>query len=227
MRECGLKPHSGKLWKANKSHSLCGSVDWNLNVVWIRKMFKVTPYAGVWIETVEAERENGLQMSLLMRECGLKHFLEWWDKQCPVSLLMRECGLKHQRGRPKTSLWCHSLCGSVDWNSCEGCRSEHWGVTPYAGVWIETLSVYANVKMYAGHSLCGSVDWNSFNPLYSLSVYVSLLMRECGLKHQACNCLKAALQSLLMRECGLKPRLSVDIDMDFSHSLCGSVDWNW
>ena len=54
-----------------------------------------------------------------------------------MSLLMWECGLKHVQA---------VLVCLV----CE--------VTPYVGVWIETLDLRIIKKQKLSHSLCGSVD---------------------------------------------------------------------
>ena len=53
------------------------------------------------------------------------------------SLLMWECGLKQR--------------------TAFGTRLDG-GVTPYVGVWIETLMRFARPARKTSHSLCGSVD---------------------------------------------------------------------
>ena len=66
--------------------------------------------------------ETGLlnaSMSLLMWECGLKRKSNETVRLLSESLLMWECGLKHTRHTKKLVQ----------------------GVTPYVGVWIETLSL--------------------------------------------------------------------------------------
>ena len=81
---------------------------------------------------------------------------------------MWECGLKQLDQKEESNDRCHSLCGSVDWNNWHLpnapagrrhslCGSVDWNnknmgaleklaVTPYVGVWIETLS--DKVKYY-------------------------------------------------------------------------------
>ena len=41
---------------------------------------------------------------------------------------------------------CHSLCGSVDWNPLTGEKPRVIAVTPYVGVWIETIVYNNNLK---------------------------------------------------------------------------------
>ena len=57
---------------------------------------------------------------------------------------------------------------------------------------------------------------------------LSLLMWECGLKPQLWRTSKSKSRSLLMWECGLKlcPMRIIRTQW-LSHSLCGSVDWNF
>src|SRR6185437_14559196 len=81
-------------------------------------MRKVTPRAGVWIETRCRALPRRLRTrSLPVRECGLKQGVGPEASVDRVSLPVRECGLKPARqARPaQTAI-----------------------VTPRAGVWIET-----------------------------------------------------------------------------------------
>ena len=146
----------------------------------------VTPYVGVWIETLSYRQRLQRNLSLLMWECGLKHptvYAFWFQKTVTPyvgvwietlvrptrmsswkSLLMWECGLKQGRRHIAGWLQGHSLCGSVDWN-------------------IETT---AGFEAAVSHSLCGSVDWNRSNGQRVWESPWSLLMWECGLK-QPCT----------------------------------------
>ena len=164
----------------------------------------VTPYVGVWIETKMylclptqgaslLMWECGLKPrwrsssplrtgSLLMWECGLKHcripchrsplqsLLMWecglkpyWTRLpfgLSLSLLMWECGLKqrvgldhpirHQPVTPYVGVWIET----VGWPL--RCLPPY--VTPYVGVWIETGSYRSTRHGRTRHSLCGSVD---------------------------------------------------------------------
>ena len=96
----------------------------------------VTPYVGVWIETLSELCVWQASLSLLMWECGLKQdvyiglsqetdvtpYVGVWIETIKVlvitfvaeSLLMWECGLKQVTAALRTLDACHSLCGSVD-----------------------------------------------------------------------------------------------------------------
>ena len=99
--------------------------------------WKVTPLAGVWIETLWGRCKRWRKSSLPLRECGLKplpgHFLACFPLVTPLagvwietvlatlslisstwSLPLRECGLKQYP--LALALFCHrhSPCGSVD-----------------------------------------------------------------------------------------------------------------
>ena len=116
---------------------------------------------------------------------------------------MWECGLKHFGLCFSKRNWCHSLCGSVDWN-------------------IKGMS-YANVERC--HSLCGSVDWNQRYAFVQEPVASHSL---CGSVDWNTDCLSQLLntRSLLMWECGLKLHSWWSYHLCWRHSLCGSVDWN-
>ena len=73
---------------------------------------------GVWIETKAELDIYEAETSLLMWECGLKPAIYPASQFMAVSLLMWECGLK-----PK------------NWDRMNQLER----VTPYVGVWIETL----------------------------------------------------------------------------------------
>ena len=76
---------------------------------------KVTPRAGVWIETTAALTAGAAIASLPVRECGLKHLEAVVDLYGLVSLPVRECGLKHSALTPISyTAASHSPCGSVD-----------------------------------------------------------------------------------------------------------------
>ena len=139
MWECGLKlvarSHPGNLL----SHSLCGSVDWNKKRkrYWNSKQCHSLCGSVDW-NSVVTHRYKPVQQSLLMWECGLKRLPA---KQCYPdwqSLLMWECGLKRYTYMREDLQVCHSLCGSVDWNTDAILAIAKKHVTPYVGVWIET-----------------------------------------------------------------------------------------
>ena len=125
-------------------------------------------------------------------------------RKASESLLMWECGLKLILWSSLANLVSHSLCGSVDWNLSGKAVLLMTPVTPYVGVWIETVNSRHNAERNGSHSLCGSVDWNlkGVNEIYNL--LESLLMWECGLKHDELAQTNSQTPSLLMWECGLK-----------------------
>ena len=95
---------------------------------------------------------------------------------------MWECGLKQ-----------------IEWSA----RLRISVVTPYVGVWIETecrryIACEEEVTPYVG-------VWIETQLLTKMmSFMASLLMWECGLKHNRTCLYKSVLLSLLMWECGLK-----------------------
>ena len=123
LRGCGLK------WFWNRQILQNGIVT-PLAGVWIeiektqssiKNLHNVTPLAGVWIEIAS----------------GGSFFI------MPASLPLRGCGLKWNTPYNATSLYCHSPCGGVDWNTViNDCVASCDIVTPLAGVWIEILLVW-------------------------------------------------------------------------------------
>ena len=166
--------------------------------------FKVTPYVGVWIETdLRKLYHSSRYQSLLMWECGLKQYpgkiTRRWYRHSLCGSVDWNLEISH-KGIPLCShslcgsvdwnndilskglrIGGHSLCGSVDWNRRRAACTLHCPVTPYVGVWIETVPCVTVPKPFC-HSLCGSVDWNIRLFLINVSVTLSLLMWECGLK---------------------------------------------
>ena len=139
MWECGLKQGRRHIAGWLQGHSLCGSVDWNIETTAGFEAAVSHSLCG----SVDWNRSNGQRVwespwSLLMWECGLKLNADGTLLVKKKSLLMWECGLKHSSWRKWCRLWRHSLCGSVDWNSRLTMNWNHKEVTPYVGVWIET-----------------------------------------------------------------------------------------
>ena len=93
-RECGLKFVTIKYGFLTPSHSLRGSVDWNISLLISTFTTPVTPYAGVWIEIHFTNRKLTSYWSLPTRECGLKSLLKFPQMPRTKSLPTRECGLK-------------------------------------------------------------------------------------------------------------------------------------
>ena len=122
MWECGLKQFAG------------GEADHPVGV---------TPYVGVWIETIDVSGNDILTKSLLMWECGLKLKRNAISPHTCKSLLMWECGLKPVQSCRYSAVVRSLLmweCGlKLDLIVLFGNRQY---VTPYVGVWIETLQIW-------------------------------------------------------------------------------------
>ena len=202
MRECGLKQSQ----EAEKARQ------------W------VTPHAGVWIETESNRPKDNINVSLPMRECGLKQ-----QSTCP-------------NPKPK---WVTPHAGV--WIETPPLWSPLWSplVTPHAGVWIETsLSPYLSIPLTESLPMreCGlkplrkSVTtltmvtphagvWieTSLHPAPKL---LCIVTPHAGVWIETNNIMKYIIKdgSLPMRECGLKLVTSVICDLFVSHSPCGSVD---
>ena len=60
----------------------------------------------------------------------------------------------------------HTLRGCVDWNTSPLISSSAPIVTPYVGVWIETLNGMNLWTCIMRHTLRGCVDWNINGPVF-------------------------------------------------------------
>ena len=162
-----------------------------------------------------------------MWECGLKQLQSYTIATVGWSLLMWECGLKLLAigatkriwsVTPYVGVWIETVSG---WSERNRER-----VTPYVGVWIETVIPMFTKWLNLSHSLCGSVDWNHDpNPVtepIGVTPYVGVWIETGILPGNYTRKL-----SLLMWECGLKQRVQrYPKEEKRRHSLCGSVDWN-
>ena len=99
--------------------------------------FRVTPYAGVWIEICAEVGYCPVCGSLPTRECGLK-FL-FLHPQVFVNTVTPYAGVWIEMGISANPVAIVS-------------------VTPYAGVWIEMSKYSLVTSVVFGHSLRGSVD---------------------------------------------------------------------
>ena len=118
-------------------------------------------------------------------------------------------------------------------------------VTPYVGVWIETLLKITGISGNVVTPYVGvwieTADKRDQDQLPYVTPYVgvwietalvsaqnrkrmSLLMWECGLKQIQQPSRMFLSMSLLMWECGLKHSRLTPIPRSWCHSLCGSVD---
>ena len=124
----------------------------------------VTPLVGVWIEIIRLSQQGAAKVSLPLWECGLKYWQNDVLRLHQLSLPLWECGLKWTSKIRNLFPYCHSPCGSVDWNhfshlvsgSCDR------GHSPCGSVDWNDRRKRKNNQRYS-HSPCGSVDWNTYN----------------------------------------------------------------
>ena len=140
MWECGLKHARGGTVLICNRHSLCGSVDWNIYDRTGVIVTSVTPYVGVWIETTYS-------VCILIPKdshslCGSVDWNNSTPDNASESSSHSLCGSVDWNNKNMAKLEKlvgHSLCGSVDWNANGGRVNNYTYVTPYVGVWIETI----------------------------------------------------------------------------------------
>ena len=138
--ECGLKFYRKEILSMERSHSPCGSVDWNL------QHFQ---------ELLER------RLSLPVWECGLKLKTFCFSPHFPRHSPCGSVDWNKERFLIFTQRLCHSPCGSVDWNKQKNCfcKQENRSHSPCGSVdwnWTERSVEAQGVS----HSPCGSVDWN-------------------------------------------------------------------
>ena len=161
---CGLKPSS-------TPHAVAACQVTPFVGVWIEtgscacacKINEVTPFVGVWIETLIRSRYVGVLTSHPSWVCGLKLSLlfgcdrESWShpswvcglKQDVISLFvligshtLRGCvDWNQHQAQPEYRMYRHTLRGCVDWNIYIKFILIENNVTPFVGVWIETLNL--------------------------------------------------------------------------------------
>ena len=148
-------------------------------------------------------RQGLCYMSLPLRECGLKCAIQIHKIKIDQSLPLRECGLKLSSSRPAG-------------------RELH--VTPFAGVWIEILPPSAVITVlfvtpFAGVwiEICvilNDYTWPDVTPFAGVWIEIQ--------RTAACS---SGYVSLPLRECGLKYQIRGGRERAYlGHSLCGSVD---
>ena len=135
---CGLKQGQAALMQGRAaSHPswVCGlkPIDYFTSVL----PRAVTPFVGVWIETVSGRSALGFQTSHPSWVCGLKQ--QTFAHAATV-----------QGVTPFVGVWIETCCRSTRFDSC-------W-VTPFVGVWIETKIYRSFKKMVFSHTLRGCVD---------------------------------------------------------------------
>ena len=179
---CGLKPLTPYMSLPPICHTLRGCVDWNhtwggnietANVtpyvgVWIETLIIlfillfscVTPYVGVWIETISCCRWLGC--------CGVTPYVGVWIETGVIynSLIILlshptwVCGLKLLKPLYGKFPLRHTLRGCVDWN-----RSELfcclWPVSHTLRGCVDWNSWSYDISWFeSSHTLRGCVDWN-------------------------------------------------------------------
>ena len=135
--------------------------------VWIETCFNVaetsslfvTPFVGVWIETLSEKEHRQKRQSHPSWVCGLKQTNR---NSSLISILSHPswvCGLKpHKQEVHKLLYFVTPFVGvwiETDVFVCDGYRI---CVTPFVGVWIETLLYPIFVNQWSGHTLRGCVD---------------------------------------------------------------------
>ena len=188
----------------------------------------VTPFVGVWIETV---------------------FLAAWRRNFG-SHPSWVCGLKQTENGNLMYQSCHTLRGCVDWNTLSPAPLPLGCVTPFVGVWIETrFSRFCCEALKESHPswVCGLKLQYLGNMIINGMSHPSWV---CGLKrfvssshvyrpgsHTLRGCvdwnLHIAIGNLCSRSHTLRGcvdwnlRLSSVLSLSLSHTLRGCVDWNW
>ena len=85
----------------------------------------------------------------------------------------------------------------------------YYSVTPFVGVWIETVNDYISCYLGTCHTLRGCVDWNLLILVLSQRLILSHPSWVCGLKLGICNSLEEVVTSHPSWVCGLKLGLLV------------------
>ena len=118
LRGCVDWNSSGLIPKwASTCHTLRGCVDWNINTKFILIENNVTPFVGVWIETI-------FRLLAYQKICVTPFVGVWIETQSSYYNQMSGlshpswvCGLKHYQALQEEVIICHTLRGCVDWNS--------------------------------------------------------------------------------------------------------------
>ena len=132
-------------------HTLRGCVDWNLHITIGNLWSRVTPFVGVWIETIFIGGDDKTLRSHPSWVCGLKH----------TSIIHSIKTLRH------------TLRGCVDWNSCECCKETDASSHTLRGCVDWNCRAVAERKAEICHTLRGCVDWNLIELLHHLPLNVT------------------------------------------------------
>ena len=138
---------------------------------------------GVWIETRRPSWVIVKEESHPTWVCGLKHRKACWES-CFCSHTLRGCvDWNFQDGEHTFRIKSHTLRGCVDWNWPWNVLNDKPFVTPYVGVWIETLSRPDYPSGSISHTLRGCVDWNFDYLFYFCFHKVTPCVGIYGLEH--------------------------------------------
>ena len=137
------------------------------------------------------------------------------------------CGLKLSVLSRISVLWCHTLRGCVDWNLVTrfiaGGQSM---VTPFVGVWIETL-IYLHVSVIMKVTPFVGV-W--IETRYRLGILQEISGSHpswvCGLKHKSFQVLFGSVRHTLRGCVDWNCWYWLISSRTLSHTLRGCVDWN-
>ncbi len=169
----------------------------------IRYLFSVTPFVGVWIETMFQPKKVGKNQS----------HPSW------------VCGLKHHQSKSRKFPQSHTLRGCVDWNPWLLWGWFLWYVTPFVGVWIETGQHMSNQMQQYVTPFVG-VWIETLEYLLSFHKGVSHPSWVCGLKPLLSYINIRISLSHPSWVCGLKLNKVHISFLNLSHTLRGCVDWN-
>ena len=158
-------------------------MDWNSLGREHFRSFSVTPFVGVWIETLQWRGAIAYALSHPSWVCGLKH-----DRRVEAiwktSHTLRGCvDWNRNNFAEDLNILSHTLRGCVDWNNVDPEEEEDIPVTPFVGVWIETL-----IRLQMRFIRMSHPSW------------------VCGLKHQTYGAAVEGFVSHPSWVCGLKLR---------------------
>ena len=191
--------------QAGISHTLRGCVDWNSVLLSLLKMVIRHTLRGCVDWNFRWCRQDSVQSSHTLRGCvdwnvKLARFFELQKKSHPSWV----CGLKHNcwrylcspgRVTPFVGVWIETLD--------DGSKSWLQRVTPFVGVWIETWDTYSSRRSPESHP-----SW------------------VCGLKLARCRDISFLCRSHPSWVCGLKQPMDAWHVDTHGHTLRGCVDWN-
>ena len=152
--------------------------------VWLQ--YDVTPFVGVWIETIQEHHVLEFLISHTLRGC-----VDWNLTSYTRSLVI--CVT------PFVGVWIETV-------NCRSWTFVAW-VTPFVGVWIETYAIYCIRGTSTSHPswVCGLKLRNCYHHLPKKKSHPSWV---CGLKLLGENKLVGRLVSHPSWVCGLKRRVA-------------------